>query len=386
MASTDTGLQVPDTTSLDEIVGVPVSGRQDTDVISRRDIRHLVESMGNPNPLHFDANFAAESRFGDIVAPQSAIFGGTVPPEGVIPNSSTLHVESEVWHYGPRFYAGDGYEADRMVIGYEHKNSHSLGPCILQKADTTIATSRGQFLYKRRQRTIRYLLENVAKIGGVDIVPEEPTFTPEDLREIEQKQLDYVDTFIGHEKRLYADVSVGEKLPLKVLGPHSLMSFTWEAAMRLDARTVGSTTENLGLPTNWGGMMDEMMPDPEKVKKNPLLGNAFLFGAGRAHMDPKYSDAIGVGKRGYGFGDSMETWCVDLMSNWAGEWGFVRHSLCNFRRPVVVGDVTYINAEVAEKWINERSGAPTVRIEFEMTNQDGAIQTTGYGEVELPGA
>jgi acyl dehydratase len=376
-------LELPDTSDLDLMVGLPVAAPQYTDPISRRDIRRFVEAMSNPNPLHFNARFAAESHFGEVVAPQSMLVGGTVKPHGIIPNAHSLFVESETWHYGPRIFSGDGVAVDQMIYGYEIKNLPSLGPAVFQRSGITVVTApRCEFVYKRRQTSARYLIANAQKLGGVGVPQAEPAWTPEKLAEIERQKLDYVDSLIGHENRLFGDVAVGDELPLKVHGPHTVQSFTWEAAARLGV--IGGVTENLGLPSRWGGLMNEMMPDAEAVRKNPAAGNAFLYGGGRGHLDPAFAERIGVGKRGYGFGDSLETWCTDLLANWAGEWGFVRRIRCQYRYPALTGDVSYVRGKVTEKWMNERSGAATVRVEFEMTNQDGKVQTRGFGEIELP--
>ena len=62
-----------DTRDVDRWVGVPLGGGQLRDPIAANDIRRWVQGMQNPNPLHYDDGFAAESRFGRLVAPQSFV-------------------------------------------------------------------------------------------------------------------------------------------------------------------------------------------------------------------------------------------------------------------------------------------------------------------------
>ena len=58
-----------DTTEVDNWLGVPLGGGQFHDDIHINDIRRWAQGMQNPNPLYFDNDFAAESVFGEIIAP-----------------------------------------------------------------------------------------------------------------------------------------------------------------------------------------------------------------------------------------------------------------------------------------------------------------------------
>ena len=61
--------------------------------------------------------------------------------------------------------------------------------------------------------------------------------------------------------------------------------------------------------------------------------------------------------RGYGFGASMGAWITDYLAGWAGEWGMVRHSNCNYRNPALTGDVTIQTGKVADKFVDEHGRA-----------------------------
>ena len=63
-------------------------------------------AMDYPNPLHWDEQFARDSKFGGIVAPQSFAaaldYGHGVAPAcvGHIPNSHLIFGGEEWWFYG----------------------------------------------------------------------------------------------------------------------------------------------------------------------------------------------------------------------------------------------------------------------------------------------
>jgi hypothetical protein len=69
---------------------------------------------------------------------------------------------------------------------------------------------------------------------------------------------------------------------------------------------------------------------------------------------------------------------------WAGHEGFVHYSNTSFRGPSYERGVTCLEAEVAERQEESLWGAPLVRLQVKMTNQDGAVLATGKIDVELP--
>jgi hypothetical protein len=88
--------------------------------------------------------------------------------------------------------------------------------------------------------------------------------------------------------------------------------------------------------------------------------------------------------RAYGYGATMGAWVTDYVAYWAGHEGFVRYSNASYRGPAYEGDVTYLDAEIVERQEESSWGAPLVRLDFKMTNQDGVLLASGKVDVELP--
>ena len=87
--------------------------------------------------------------------------------------------------------------------------------------------------------------------------------------------------------------------------------------------------------------------------------------------------------RGYGYGASMGAWIIDYLAGWAGEWGMVVHSNCNYRGPAFTGDATFMNATVIDKKVDEEK-RHVVQVDFKMSSQLGVTMATAKAEIQLP--
>jgi len=60
-----------DCSDIDRYLGKPMQPARLKEPLANNDIRRWVQAMHYPNRLHYEDEFAAASRFGGIVAPQS---------------------------------------------------------------------------------------------------------------------------------------------------------------------------------------------------------------------------------------------------------------------------------------------------------------------------
>ncbi len=376
-----------DTSHVDRWIGVPLGGGQFKDPIHINDIRRWAQGMQNPNPLYFDDEYAAESVLGEIVAPQSFTVnttvghGATPAIQGTIPGTHMLFGGDEWWSYGPRVRPGDLIRSERMFFDYVVKETKFAGPTMFSRGDTTYINQKGEVIGKQRSTSIRYFAEEAAK----RLVEEEkvdPAWTDAQLAEIEEQKLDYCRTFLdmGHDKRLL--VKVGEKLPTRPIGPHSVQSFTTE--WRAYTMTVWGATYEEGLSSTMkAGWIPEMSRDEEGAKIDPANADGLYKGPSRGHVQPRYAQLIGM-PRSYGYGASMGAWIMDYLTNWVGEHGFVTHSDMKYRAPAHTGDVTYLNGEVTSTGYDEDTGDPIAMVDVTMTNQKDAVMAKGSATIQLP--
>ncbi|MBU6269070.1 MAG: hypothetical protein KGN34_16100, partial [Sphingomonadales bacterium] len=255
---------------------------------------------------------------------------------------------------------------------------------VFQRGDNFYRNQNGELISKQRSTSIRYS----AAAGGESTdasQADDPEWTDAQLDELEARKATWVKMLrdLGHKERWWDDVQVGENLPERVFGPHSISSFTteWRAYIVNTWGTFNLRKQDL-LAMGFTPEMAGHENDPDMQLENPELTDGAYFGPSRGHLFPKYARRIGM-PRGYGYGASMGAWMTDYLAGWAGEHGMVVHSNCSYRGPALTGDVTIQTAEVTEKSVDE-SGHHLVHVKQLMKNQLGKTMATGTAEIRLP--
>lgn len=379
-----------DASDIDQYLGKPMDSSPIREPIANNDIRRWAHAMHYANRLHYDPAFAAESRYGKLVAPQSFPIAtddghGAAPAcVGCIPNSHLLFGGDEWWFYDVPVVAGDYIYNERIPFDYVVKETGFAGPTCFQRGDNNYSNQHGVPVAKQRSTSIRYL----AEAGGASVDKTEmddPVWSEAELKDLEERKFTWVQMLhdLGHKERWWDDVQVGDQLEERVFGPHSIASFTteWRAFLMntwgtMDLRK--NDLEALGFTKEMAGYEN----DPDMQLINPTLTDGAYYGPSRGHLFPEWARRIGM-PRGYGYGASMGAWVTDYLAGWAGEHGRVVHSIANYRGPALTGDVTIQTAEVVDKMVDDE-GRHVVQVKHKMANQKGTTMCTGTAEIQLP--
>jgi len=380
-----------DCSDIDRYLGRPIQSARLKEPVSNTDIRRWAQAMHYPNRLHYDEDFAAQSRFGRIVAPYSFAVAtddghGSAPScVGRIPESHLLFGGDEWWFYGPRIVAGDLIHNERIPFDYVVKQTKFAGPTCFQRGDNHYYNDKGDKIATQRSTSIRYRADLARKMGAV-AGSDDPEWTDVQLADVEERKLEYINALhqLGHGKRYWDDVKVGDQLPTRVFGPHSVVSFTteWRAYLFTVWGGVHRRTDLDLAELGFTGDMAGKEADPDLERENPELTDGAYIGPSRGHLFPRWARYIGM-PRSYGYGASMGAWILDYFAGWAGEWGLVLHSNCAYRGPAFTGDITISTAAVVGKLVDDRD-RPVVEVDFKMTNQLGTTMATAKAEIELP--
>ncbi|MFD6882861.1 MaoC family dehydratase N-terminal domain-containing protein [Rhodococcus sp. NPDC060084] len=384
-----------DLSDVEHRVGKPVGGGQLWDPCSTSDIRRWAMAMDNPNPLHWNETFARESKFGGLVAPQSIAvaldFGHGAAPAcvGYIPNSHLIFGGEEWWFYGVPVRPGDKLFQDRRFHDYKVTETKFAGPTMFSRGDTTHTNQHGALVARERSTAIRYLSAEATKRGMYENqLGEIRKWTNEELLEIEALRHEWLLSNWAGTSPHFDEVKVGDTLPRRVIGPHSIATFTTE--YRAFLFNIWGTFEWVapeGVEDPWinqdPGWVEGFGFDEEGAMIDPRKRDGLYVGPSRGHIDAEKAGEVGMA-RAYGYGATMGAWCTDFLANWAGHEGMVRHIKSDFRGPAFEGDVTYFDAEVVGKETDTTWGVPLVQIKLRLTNQDGNVLVSSTAEVELP--
>ena len=379
-----------DCSDIDQYLGIPMDNSPIREPISNNDIRRWVHAMHYPNLLHYDPKFAGESRWGKLVAPQSFAIaiddGHGVAPAcvGRIPDSHLLFGGDEWWFYDTKISSGDFIYNERIPYDYTVKETGFAGPTCFQRGDNFYRNQNGEQIAKQRSTSIRYL----AAAGGESVNmedAEDAVWTEAELEQLEERKFKWVQMMhdLGHNERWWDDVNVGDQLTERVIGPHSVASFTteWRAYLMNTWGTMNlrkNDLEALGFTPEMAGYEN----DPDMQLINPELTDGAYYGPSRGHLFPFWARKIGM-PRAYGYGASMGSWVTDYFSGWAGEHGMVVHSVANYRSPALAGDITVQTGEVVDKMVDE-DGRHLVQVKHKMANQNGTTMCTAIAEIQLP--
>jgi acyl dehydratase len=384
-----------DLSDVDHRVGQLVGGGQLWDPCSSSDIRRWVMAMDYPNPLHWDEEFARASVLGGLIAPQSIAVGldyghGAAPAcVGHIPGSHLIFGGEEWWFYGCPVRPGDKLFQERRFHDYKVTETKFAGPTMFSRGDTTHTNQHGVLVARERATSIRYLAAEAEKRGMYESqLGAVKRWTEAELAKIGKLRHDWLMSNRMGVSPHFEEVKVGEVLPRRVIGPHSIASFTTEyRAFLFNIWGTFGWVAPPGVEDPWiyqnPGWTEGFAFDEEGAKIDPRKRDGLYVGPSRGHIDSARASEVGM-VRAYGYGATMGAWCTDYLAYWAGHDGMVRHSKANFRGPAFEGDVTYFDAEIIGKEPESTWGVPLVQVKLRLTNQDGGVVADCTAEVELP--
>lgn len=383
-----------DTSDLDRWVGKPIVFAEMWNPCNETDIRRWVQAMDYANPIHWDEQVAKDSKFGGLVAPQSFVvamdYGHGCHPTcvGKIPGSHLIFGGEEWWFYGTRVRPGDKLFQERRFDGYKVSDTKFAGPTVFARGDTVHRNQDGVLVAKERATAIRYLVEEAKKRGMYDKAARTPKrWTSAELEVVNRQRMEWILSNREGRSPHYEAVKVGDKLPRRVIGPHSAVTFALECrAHRQNIWGTWRWNPPAGVhdpAKEDAGFASDMTYDHEARKIDPRMGDGLFHGPSSGHINSDKAEKVGMGGA-YGYGASMNAWFHDTIAYWAGNDGWIWHSQTQFRSPAFEGDVTYVDGEVIEKIDVSPYGFPVAKVSVKMTTQEGEIILTGKAEVQLP--
>jgi acyl dehydratase len=342
--------------------------------VNQDDIRLYVESTSDSNPLYVDERYARETRFGGLIAPNtflSLIAHYTATQIGGFPGAHSFHAGNRLEFYRS-VRPGDVISPSYRPYIVEEKSGSFAGRMILVDMEILYRNQRDELVGKAHGHVFRLSRESARGNGKYRSV-RRSKFTSEDLDRI--KAAYAAEKVRGDVPRFWEDVQIGDTLAPIVRGPLRLAEValrSWHGGGRL----VGAGGAVLGAHYYQFEEYQKRSSFAEADDRTGVADNPH-----RGHWEDDFARKIGV-PGAYDIAVQRTAWLASLLTNWAGDAGWMKTIWANFVRFNVTGDTTWAEAEVVGKEVRGREHH--VELDVWTTNQRSERSTIGGGVVVLP--
>ncbi|HOG47232.1 MAG TPA: MaoC family dehydratase N-terminal domain-containing protein [Anaerolineae bacterium] len=344
------------------------------ELVTKDLIRHYCDAIGDKNPLYRWDEYARNTRYGGIIAPNGILYciGEAGAGMGkVAPGFGRSLAGGSTWTWYKVIRPGDTFHVMGTDMGVTEKRSHRQVPyrLFISMYRTTYLNQRDEIVATRDRTRVNIVAESRQKTESAFKYRERYRYTQEELDRIHQGYYDEDLNRRGAETRFWEDVVEGEEIfpvvagPLTVLDSHCMM---------------GAMGQQSAFGINWDMLRDHIADhgwiDPET--------NAPRWRA-EGHLTDACGRATGLKMGGYGYHGQSEALMQKAIQNWMGDDGWLMVQSCKTRRPNWHGDTTWVKGKVTKKYTSE-DGQFLVELELHCENQLGEVHQESTATVILP--
>ncbi len=337
---------------------------------TRDNIRHYAHGIGDDNPLWCDPAYAANTRYGGIIALPSFLFATSRIISGYVGGLPGIHAmwAGADWTWHKPVQRNDAIATEDSLKELVEHHTRFAGRAIQQIYHVRFFNQHGDLVAEADSWCFRTdrdeARESGTKYTEVRAKPKQ-AYSDEQLAAIYKHYHD--EEVRGAVARYWDDVKAGDALPTMVKGPMTVTGF-------------------IAYAQGWGGLYIRANKLAWKqVHAHPGLGIKNRFGIPdcpeRVHWEEEFAHMVGA-PGAYDYGPERCSWLTHHLTNWMGDDGFLRRAKSQMRRHNPEGDALFIKGEVARTFVE--GGRHLVEITQEARNQDNELSATGSGIVELP--
>jgi acyl dehydratase len=325
-------------------------------------VRHFALGRGDDNPLFCDQDYAAGSRFGGLIAPNTFVLSCGFPRSRGLPGIHALFTGIDLHCHVP-IKVGTEICATTALHALDERQGDFAGRQYQQTSITKYSDNQGQLLSTLYSHAFRMERGKAGKSEKY-INLERKTYSQEELAEIEKSYDDEVKNRRGKSARFWNDVGVGETLTDMVKGPLTV-------------------TDNIAFLVGFGTVFVRAHRMWHEFRsRHPGAGVKDEHGVWdvpeRVHWDEGLAASIGM-PGPYDYGPQRIAWFDHRISDWIGDEGWLNRISVKLTAPNFVGDTSWIKGVVTEK--SDNGG---VTLELKCEDQRGRITATAIAEVTLP--
>jgi acyl dehydratase len=343
------------------------SRHEGNELASRETITSFARGVGDVNPLFNDEEYAGKTRYGCLVAPPAWLYSTSGP--GVMQGLRGVqgfHAGDE-WEYYQPVLIGDRIRFDIIFSGLEEKTSEFAGRMLVEYQDIIYYNQRDEMVAKNRLWIMRVERQASRKKGKYSRLQLPHPWTEDEIERIENEVM--AEEIRGGKVRYWEDVKVGEKLPPVVKGP---LGVSDEMAFLSGLRGAYIKAHRARLD-GYKRHPAAYFRDPNTHSLEPIQAIHYNIPASVAAGLP-YPYAIGM---------QMNSWMVNLLTNWMGDEGWLKTCYDEFRHFVYLSDVVWLRGEVTRKYVDDNHEY-CVDIETTGFNQRAENTIPGRATVILP--
>lgn len=366
----------------DAQVGIPVRQRDEpfNPVPDASSISHFAGGCGDDNPLWHDDAYAAATRWrGRIAPPTYLISTGTdqtpafTDPElkarfkGLFRGTGKYYSGVE-WNWYRPVRPGTQVFSETYTLGVDVKEASSFsgGRSVRETFRYLYVDADGEVLATRDESYISAERHGSKKAGKHKDTARQ-TYTPEDIAKIDA---DYAaEVRRGADPRWWEDVKESEEATPVVKGPLTVVDII---AMHM---AMGWGGYGIG-PLRYAWRSRTRMPAfyvPDEYGVPDVVQ--------RLHWDADRAQQLGL-PAPYDYGQMRTAWVTHLLTNWAGDDGWLANLSVQLRGFNFMGDTHRCTATVTGK--DSADGRTWADLDVAATSQRGETTTRGTARVLLP--
>jgi len=355
-----------------------------SDPYTRTQIIRFLASYGDDNPLFWDEDYAATTRWRGVVAPPRMLMIGaeqtpfsvtqpldaqrvTFMGEDVLQGVFAMISGSRTVFEQP-VRIGDTLRCQRGPHDVIERASRMAGKSVELVNKTVFVNQRDELVATVYESVIRMEREAARANRRYLDVPE-PRYTVEEMRSLSESYQKERAQRRGNTPRYWEDVTVGDDLITLMKGPLTITDIASYFMGVGDARSIYFTNRMKHL---------ELIANPSARLVNPETNIEDNWVA--AHWDHDFAQLSGI-PRPYDEGPMRYDHLAHLVTDWMGDNAVLRELAATLRAPSLVGDLMWCTGKVANK--RTEGGKKVVELELWITNQREEITTRGSAIVEL---
>jgi acyl dehydratase len=337
---------------------------------TRDNIRHYAHGIGDDNPLWCVPEYAAKTRYGDVIALPSFLFATSRIVSGYVGGLAGVHAmwSGADWNWHKTVKRNDTISTEAWLKDVVEHQTRFAGRAVQQTYHVDFYNQHGDLVAGADSWCFRTERDHAREKGTKykDVKARQPRrYTDQELADAYKLYRD--EEIRGAIPRYWQDVAEGEALPVMLKGPMTVTGF-------------------IAYAQGWGGLYIRANKLAWKlIDAHPGIGIKNRFGIPdcpeRVHWEEEFAHEVGA-PGAYDYGPERSSWLTHHLTNWMGDDGFLRNATCKIRRHNPAGDILFIKGKVARKYVE--AGRHLVEIEQEARNQDDELSVLGTGIVELP--